>query len=52
MCGCTAIFTCTRCKGTPADPRYWLEADPREIEDAARESALSEGVPSVPERHS
>jgi len=30
MCACTHDFTCSRCVGTPFDPRY-LEDEPAEL---------------------
>lgn len=37
MCGCDWNFTCTLCAGTRLDARYFLEDDPGELEDEARE---------------
>lgn len=32
MCSCTWNFTCSRCAGTPFDPRY-LEDEPEPVSD-------------------
>lgn len=32
MCGCEATFVCSRCAGTPDDPRY-LDDEPRTPEE-------------------
>jgi hypothetical protein len=38
MCACEPDFTCLRCAGTPADPRYlWDEPEPPEPEPFVRE---------------
>ena len=48
MCACEPGFTCTRCAGTPDDPRYLTEPDPAEQAARERYAALGEAWDAEP----
>lgn len=42
MCACEWNYVCTAHRGTPQDYRYFLQIDPREVEDDERARVLGE----------
>jgi hypothetical protein len=46
MCGCEGSFVCSRCAGTPFDPRY-MDDEPAELSLEQFEDLMVERVPII-----